>query len=121
MAASRPAGSATVIIVTVPSVTGSLVNAVNVVGSEEDLNSANNSAQAKTAVSGPAILSGAFSGGQFHLTVTAPPDYVYVVQGSTNLTSWVSLSTNTNPTGTFTFIDTTSPAPQSRFYRTLRQ
>lgn len=113
-------GSATVIIVTVPSVTGSLINAVNVVGSEEDLNPANNSAQAKTSVSSPATLSGFFSDGQFHLTVTGQPNVVYVVQASTNLTSWVSLSTNTSPTGTFTFIDTTTPAPQQRFYRTLR-
>ena len=75
------AGSATVVVVTVPSVTGSFVNAVSVVGGEEDLNPANNSAEAKTTVSGPAILSGTFSGGQFHLTVTALPDYVYVVLG----------------------------------------
>jgi uncharacterized repeat protein (TIGR01451 family) len=69
----------------------------------------------------PASLSGSFFGGQFQLTVTAPSNYTYVVQGSTNLTSWVSLSTNTNPTGTFNFIDTTTPAPQQRFYRTLRR
>ena len=114
-------GSATVSIVTAPFGTGSFVNAVNVAGSEEDLNPGNNTAQAKTAVDQPAVLSGYFSGGQFHLTVTAAPDAVYVVQGSTNLTSWVSLSTITNTTGTFTYIDTTTPAPESRFYRTVRQ
>jgi uncharacterized repeat protein (TIGR01451 family) len=114
-------GTATVIIVTAPFGTGSFVNAVNVAGSEEELNPANNSAQAKTAVDQPAILSGLFSAGQFYLTVIAAPDAVYVVQGSTNLTSWVSLSTNASTTGTFTYIDTTTPAPQSRFYRTVRQ
>jgi uncharacterized repeat protein (TIGR01451 family) len=116
-------GSATAIIVTAPYVMGSLVNVVNVVGSEEDLNPANNSAQAKTTVSasGPAVLSGSFSSGYFQLTVTGQPNTVYVVQASTNLTSWVSLSTTNSGTGTFTYTDTTTPAPQSRFYRTVRQ
>jgi uncharacterized repeat protein (TIGR01451 family) len=116
-------GSATVIIITVPFVTGSLVNSVNVAGSEEDLNPANNSAQAKTSVSAsvPANLSGSFGSGYFQLTVTGQSNTVYVVQASTNLTSWVPLSTNSSATGTFTFTDTTTPAPQQRFYRTLRQ
>ncbi len=67
----------------------------------------------------PPVLNGFVSNGYFHLTVTAQPGFEYVVQGSTDLTSWVSLSTNTNTTGTFTFTDTTTPAPQLRFYRTL--
>jgi hypothetical protein len=53
--------------------------------------------------------------------VTGQPNTVYVVQASTDLTSWVSLSTNSSATGTFTFTDTTTPAPQQRFYRTVRQ
>ena len=113
-------GSANVIIVTVPSVAGSLVNSVNVAGSEEDLNPANNSAQATTTASVTASVSGSFSDGHFQLTVTGQPNTMYVVQASTNLTSWVPLSTNTSTTGTFTFIDTTTPAPEQRFYRTLR-
>jgi uncharacterized repeat protein (TIGR01451 family) len=115
--------SATASILTVPFVTGSLVNAVTVAGSEEDLNLANNSAQAKTSVSPslPASLSGSFSGGLFQLTVTGQPNIVYVVQASTDLTTWVPLSTNSSATGTFTFTDTTAPAPQQRFYRTMRQ
>jgi len=116
-------GYATVSIVTVPFVTGSLVNAVTVAGSEEDLNLANNSAQAKTSVSSslPASVSGSFSDGYFQLTVTGQPNTVYVIQASTDLTSWVPLSTNSSPSGTFTFTDTTAPAPQQRFYRTMRQ
>jgi uncharacterized repeat protein (TIGR01451 family) len=113
-------GSAKVTILTTPSLAGSLVTSVSVAANEDDLNPANNTAQAATTVYGPASLSGAFSGGHFHLTVTARPSYVFLVQGSTNLTSWVSLSTNTNTTGTFTFIDATPPAPQQRFYRTKR-
>jgi hypothetical protein len=69
----------------------------------------------------PITLSGVFSNGYFLLTVTCQPGLVYVVQGSTNLTSWVPLSTNTNTTGTFTFTDTTTPAPPQCFYRALRQ
>jgi hypothetical protein len=68
----------------------------------------------------PASLTGTFSGGFFQLVVTGQPSVAYVIQASTNLTSWVSLSTNTSATGTFTFIDTTTPAHQLRFYRTLR-
>jgi len=116
-------GSANVIIVTVPSVAGSLTNGVNVAGSEEDLNPANNWAQAATTVYPPvpASLSGAISGGYFQLTVNGQPNALYVIQASTNLTSWVSLSTTSSATGTFTFTDTTTPAPQQRFYRTLNQ
>ncbi len=69
----------------------------------------------------PPILSGVFANGHFQLTVTGQPGFLYVVQGSTNLASWVSLSTNNNTTGTFTFTDTATPAPQQRYYRTLRQ
>jgi uncharacterized repeat protein (TIGR01451 family) len=112
--------SANVTIVTMPSLAGSLLNSVNVTANEEDLVPANNSAQATTTVTVPATLSGSFSGGYFQLTVTGQPNTPYVVQASTNLTSWVSLSTNTSATGTFTFIDTATPAPQLRFYRTLR-
>ena len=113
-------GSAQVMIVTMPSVAGTLINAVGVTANEEDLVPANNTAQAVTTLSAPATVSGSFSGGYFQLTVTGQPNTEYVVQASTNLTSWVSLSTNTSTTGTFTFTDTTTPAPQQRFYRTLR-
>ena len=67
------------------------------------------------------LVSGVFTNGYFHVTVTCQAGFVYVLQGSTNLTSWASLSTNSNTTGTFTFTDTTTPALQQRFYRTQRQ
>lgn len=118
-----PGGSAEVLIVTLPTLAGTLTNAVRIGANEEDLGPVNNSAQTTTTVyyAGPAILSGFFSGGHFHLTVTAQRGFEYVVQGSTNLTAWVSLSTNANPTGIFTFTDNTTPALRSRFYRTLRR
>ena len=121
---SLPAGGvARVTIVVAPSVAGTLSNSVSVLANEEDLNPANNSAQTTTTVITflPATLTGSVVSNQFHLTVTAQPNFTYVVQGSTNLTSWVSLGTNTNPTGTFNYIDKTTPAPQQRFYRTVRR
>ena len=118
---SLAAGSAAqVIILTTPSTAGSLVNSVNVTANEEDLAPANNSAQGTTTAYGPATLSGAFAGSHFRLTVTARPNYVYDIQGSTNLASWVTLGTTNNTTGTFNFTDTTTPAPRQRYYRTLR-
>ena len=70
----------------------------------------------------PATLAGAIVSGQFQLTVTAQPNFTYVVLGSTNLVDWVPLSTNTAPAGgTFTFTDTASPTPQDRYYRTMLQ
>jgi len=118
-----PGSSAEIVVVTLPALAGTFTNAVSLVANEEDLGPANNSAQTTTTVyyAGPAILSGLYSGGQFHLTVTAQRGFDYVVQGSTNLTSWVSLSTNANPAGTFIFTDNTTPALRYRFYRTLRR
>ena len=68
----------------------------------------------------PVILAGSVSNGQFHVKGTAQPGLTYVLQGSSNLTSWVALSTITVPdSGSFDFTDTTSPTAQIRFYRTL--
>jgi len=106
-------------------VAGALFNTVNVAANEEDLNPANNTAQAVTTVINPisATLTGSIVNGQFHLMVTAEPNFVYVVQGSTNLTStnWVPLFTTTNTTGTFNFTDTITLPLQQRFYRTMRR
>jgi uncharacterized repeat protein (TIGR01451 family) len=116
--------SANVTILTVPSLAGALFNTAYVAANEEDLNPANNTAQGVTTVSSliPATLAGSIVNGQFLLTVTAQSNFVYVVQGSTNLAaaSWSSLSTNTNTTGTFYFTDPAAPALQQRFYRTMR-
>ena len=54
-------------------------------------------------------------------TVNGQPDVVYVIQASTNLTSWDSLTTTSSATGTITYTDTTTPTPQQRYYRTLNQ
>jgi uncharacterized repeat protein (TIGR01451 family) len=119
-----PGASATVVVVTAPYQPGALVNSARAAASEEDLSAGNNTAQKTTTVSGPTVLSGSVSNGFFKLTVVAEPNYVYVVQGTTNVASsaaWVNLSTNTNTTGSFTYTDTSSPSIARRFYRTQRR
>ena len=113
--------SATVIIVLELPVAGGVTNTATRAGNEVDLNPANNSARSVTTVviPIPATLSGSVSDGEFHLIVTAQPGFTYVIEGSTNLASWVSLSTNTaSPGGTIKFTDTSSPSFSQRFYRT---
>jgi hypothetical protein len=48
------------------------------------------------------------------------PGRTNLVQASTNLAHWVTLKTNSVPTNTFTFIDTTATNFNSRFYRLLQ-
>ncbi|MCX6925477.1 MAG: hypothetical protein NT154_20055, partial [Verrucomicrobia bacterium] len=67
----------------------------------------------------PPVLSGSVSNGLFNLTVVGQPGFEYIVQGSTDLTSWVPLSTNANTTGSFIYSETNSLP--FRFYRALRQ
>ena len=69
----------------------------------------------------PATLSGTVTNGLFRLTVTAEPGLNYMVQASSNLSSWVSLGIYTATNGTFTVLDTTSPLLRTRYYRTIRQ
>lgn len=110
------------IIVLKPSAGGNITGTASVGGKQADLNLANNSAQTVTAVIQPvpAVLSGSYASNHFHLVVTAEPNLVYVIQASSNLTSWVSLSTNTASTaGVIKYTDPSSPSPNRRFYRTV--
>jgi hypothetical protein len=52
--------------------------------------------------------------GQFQFGLAGVPGYNYVVSGSTNLTDWTLLQTNTSP---FTFTDTNAAGSPGRFYR----
>jgi len=54
--------------------------------------------------------------GQFQLRVAGMPGYSYMVQASTNLTSWTCLQTNAVP---FVFVDADSANYPCRFYRTV--
>ena len=110
-------------IVIVPAVTGNITVWASAGGNEVDLNPANNSAQttATVAVAAPAVLTGFLLNGQMHLTLTAQPGFVYAIQASTDLVSWVSLSTNTvSAAGTIKFTDTSAPGFDERFYRCKR-
>ena len=57
------------------------------------------------------------SGGILYLPATVTPGYSYRLLGSTNLVSWVSISTNNIGTTSFTFTDPLGPAYPERFYR----
>ncbi len=106
-----------------PSLGGSITNTARVGWNEADLNLSNNSAQTVTAVIDPvpAMLTGSIVGGSFQLTVNAESGQAYVIEGSTNLVSWQSLSTNTvSPGGTIKYTDTNTPNFKQRFYRTQR-
>jgi hypothetical protein len=52
--------------------------------------------------------------GQFSLTCQGIPGCVFVIQASTNLSTWVNLQTNCSP---FTFTDTNAAQYPRRFYR----
>jgi hypothetical protein len=115
--------TAAISIVVAPSAAGTLTTTVSVGGNEVDLNPSNNSAQTTTAVTVPAlaIMSGVMMNGQMHLTLTAQAGFVYAIQESTNLTAWLSLTTNTvSSAGTIRYTDTSSPSFRQRFYRGLR-
>ena len=50
----------------------------------------------------------------FRFNITQPQGLNYVVEGSTNLASWIALRTNTAP---FSFVDSEATALPARFYR----
>jgi len=59
----------------------------------------------------------AFTNGQAQLTFVAPAGTNYVIEGSTNLTNWTPLQTNTATSGDNIFIDIQSANFSTRFYR----
>jgi hypothetical protein len=90
---------------------------------ETDLNLANNTAQFNVSVISPTIarLSAGLNGGQVEITVSGEPNVPYILQGSTNLISWVSLTTNSSAAGTFKYADPNSQALSARYYRAVRR
>ncbi len=69
----------------------------------------------------PLLSGGAVQGNQFQFTVEGWPGQTIVVQASTNLAQWVSLSTNRLNGALFTFTDLDSPNHPQRFYRAVLQ
>lgn len=66
----------------------------------------------------PVLGAPAFSGADFVFSVTGSVGTNYQLQASTNLTSWVTLATNTSP---FTFTETNAVWQPARFYRAVFQ
>ncbi|MBU6399494.1 MAG: PKD domain-containing protein [Verrucomicrobia bacterium] len=60
-----------------------------------------------------------FVAGQFHFQIAGPDGQQVIVQASTNLLNWLSLSTNTIAGGSFGFTDTANNGVNERFYRLL--
>jgi hypothetical protein len=78
-------------------------------------------------VSAPAALAVVFSSGagapgftsnQFGFGISGPAANTFVVEASTNLQTWLPLSTNTFGLGQFQFLDSGSATNPIRFYRT---
>jgi autotransporter-associated beta strand protein len=65
----------------------------------------------------PTVSAPAYAVGQFTLSVDGQTGPDYEVLGSTNLTDWVSLVTNTSPTMPFLFTDPNASTYPTRFYR----
>lgn len=55
--------------------------------------------------------------GLLRLTLTGEPGVSYLLQSSTNLTTWSALTQVMNTNGTFSVTDSTAPAASRRFYR----
>lgn len=55
----------------------------------------------------------------FKLALSGPSGSNFVVQASSDLKSWTSISTNSAPTGTVTYTDTSATNRLSRFYRAI--
>jgi uncharacterized repeat protein (TIGR01451 family) len=110
-------------IVEVPTLAGTMFNIATVSGAEVDLNGANNSAQFNANVFSPAgaRLTASLNGGLVEITVTGEPNMSYILQASTDLSSWTSVSTNTATGGTFKYVDPNSQTISHRFYRAVRQ
>ena len=57
--------------------------------------------------------------GQFGFTTCGLPGQALVIQASTNLVNWDSISTNSSPGGCIDFIDPQAPQIPNRYYRVL--
>jgi hypothetical protein len=52
------------------------------------------------------------------ITLSGSPDQTYVIEASSDMHNWTSISTNkTDSNGLFTFVDSDATSNPSRFYR----
>jgi uncharacterized repeat protein (TIGR01451 family) len=86
-----------------------------------DLNSGNDVATASIVVLGDApVMAGLLSSNQFQLTITGESNFTYLIQASTNLHTWDTLTNLSSPNGVIKFADTNSRAFKARYYRAAR-
>jgi uncharacterized repeat protein (TIGR01451 family) len=104
---------------------GAEQNAVDFAGvsaNTPDQNPADSSASAIFNVSqslqAPGLSSLGFANGRFYLSVSGNSSFPVIIQASTNLVNWTTISTNTPP---FNFTDTVSSPFPDHFYRALVQ
>jgi hypothetical protein len=68
----------------------------------------------------PALIPAMLTDGRSRVDLTGELGKTYVIQASTNLQSWVSISTNTLNLPVLSILDSQAPAFQRRFYRAVR-
>lgn len=102
---------------------GVITNTATVSADVADLYSLDNTASFVSTVTqaADATLAGSFATTNgFQLVLTGQTGEPYVVQYSTTLTNWISISTNTAVGGTFSITDGTANGSATRYYRAVR-
>jgi uncharacterized repeat protein (TIGR01451 family) len=94
-----------------------LTNTFTVASQQTDLNPANNSAQTVTGTFGLAI--GPAPNGQYQLTIGGAPGQTYVIQSSSDLSSWTPVSTNTAGTAGPIVFPINPQSASHAFYRVV--
>ena len=84
-----------------------------------NLSATNHFAVSVNPVAQPMTSAAAYANGQFSMTINGETGPDYIIQVSTNLVDWQSLSTNSPPIVPFLFTDTNAAAFPVKFYRVL--
>ena len=84
-----------------------------------NLSATNHFAVSVNPVAQPTSSAAAYSNGQFSMTINGETGPDYIIQVSTNLVEWQSLSTNSSPNVPFLFTDPNAAALPVKFYRVL--
>jgi hypothetical protein len=84
-----------------------------------NLSATNHFAVSVNPVAQPTSSAAAYSNGQFSMTINGDTGPDYIIQVSTNLVDWQSLSTNSSPNVPFLFTDPNAVTLPIKFYRVL--
>ena len=119
-----PSGASAAAFIRVQAVAaGSVTNIASVSGDIADLYTNDNSAMFVSSITQAANAQ--FTGSSvtvngFQLVLAGQTGESYVIECSTNLTSWIPISTNTAVNGSFTFTDGAATGSSTRYYRAYR-